>query len=82
MVSEACASGRRVIVIEPPRPAGQAGTTKHRRFLEELAHAGHIQLVVSSAVSHAIRESLAVRDAGKRLDDFDTVREAVRRFIS
>ncbi len=78
MVSEACASGRSVIVVEPPRRQTHAAPTKHRRFLRGLVDGGYVTLApvdrLGPALTHAIRET---RPA-KRLDTFSQIREAVK----
>ena len=77
MVSEACASGRRVIVVEPPLRNGRRPMTKHHRFLQEIAAAGYARLVEPSEVAGAIREALAQRGSPRRLDAYGIVRGAV-----
>ena len=82
MVSEACASGRRVVVVEPPlRDTRRALTTKHQHFLQQLADQGYIRLHPLPEVGHAIRRALAERHAPKRLDDFSVVRDAVVKLL-
>jgi mitochondrial fission protein ELM1 len=82
MVSEACASGRRVIVVEPPlRQASQGGLTKHRRFLNELVGGGYVQLVALPELSLAIQRALKDRRPAKRLDNLAPIREAVTRLL-
>ncbi len=82
MVSEACASGRRVIVVEPPlRRADRAGVTKHRHFLNELAAGGYARLVALPELSLAIQRALKDRQPAKRLDDLSHIRAALSRLI-
>lgn len=82
MVSEACASGRRVVAVEPPLREGYRGpTAKHLRFLQQLKAQGYVHLHPLPEVGHGIRRALAERQAPKRLDDFSVVREAVVKLL-
>jgi len=82
MVSEACASGRHVIVVEPPlRQRAPAAATKHKRFLEDLAGDGYVRVVPVPEVALAIRRLLRERSAAKRLNHFAMVSEAVGRLL-
>jgi len=83
MVSEACASGRRVVVVEPPlRQANRLGLTKHQRFLRDLAKDGHVRVSPIPELGHAIRRALGDAGAPKRLDNLTAIREAVSRLLS
>lgn len=79
MVSEACASGRRVIVVQPPlRASRPAGHTKPARFLEPLAREGYLACVPVPELGLAIQRGLQERrPAVKRLDDLAAVRDAI-----
>lgn len=82
MVSEACASGRPVIVVEPPlRHANRATLTKHQRFLRDLEHDGYVRMSLVPELSHAIRRALSEGRTGKRLDDLTPVVEAAQRLL-
>src|SRR3989338_5337012 len=81
MVSEACASGRPVVVVEPPMRASRALPTKHRRFLRELSAEGYARLHPVPEVSHAIARALKARGTVKRLDDMAAVRNAIVKLL-
>ena len=82
MVSEACASGRRVVVVEPPLRHGARSTpTKQQRFLRELEREGYLCIHPAPEVSLALRRALAERTPAKRLESFAAVREAVGRLL-
>ena len=82
MVSEACASGRPVVVVEPPlRRSNRMTLTKHQRFLQELAKDGYARLHPIPEVGHAIQHALKERHSVKRLDDVATVRSALTKLL-
>lgn len=82
MVSESCASGRQVIVVEPPlRRLDRPTLTKHRRFLEALTHEAFVRVVPTSGVSVAIERTLKDRRPAKRLDNISIVRDAIARLL-
>lgn len=82
MVSEACASGRPVVVVEPPpRTTSRSTPTKHQRFLLGLAKEGYARVHPVPEVSHAIQRCLKERRSGKRLDNLAVVRSAVARLL-
>jgi len=82
MVSEACASGRRVVVVEPPlRRGNRMHLTKHQRFLRSLANDGHVRVTPIPEVGHAIRRALEDARSPKRLDNLTAVRDAVSRLF-
>ncbi len=82
MVSEACASGRPVIVVELPRRNGLGrGKTKHARFLRDLSTEGFVHIVPVVDVSRTIEHLLQDRQAPKRLDNMAAVRDALARLI-
>jgi mitochondrial fission protein ELM1 len=96
MVSEACASGRRVLVVEPPRAPtpnsalflkplarlvwGQAVMTKHQRFLRKLEQEGRIRIVTVPELSRAIQRALA-EPSLEPLETFSAIRHAVARLL-
>jgi KDO2-lipid IV(A) lauroyltransferase len=82
MVSEACASGRSVIVIEPPTRYGyRSSETKHHRFLHDLASEGYVRLVSVEALGQAIGCALNEHLPAKRLDSARKIREAIERLL-
>lgn len=86
MVSEACASGRPVLVIEPPRRRAARGTlTKHHRFLQDLVGQGWARLVTVSELGPAIQRTLADYRAGAHptghVDTYATIRDALARLV-
>ncbi|MDP3702983.1 MAG: ELM1/GtrOC1 family putative glycosyltransferase [Candidatus Omnitrophota bacterium] len=82
MVSEACASGRPVVVVEPPlRAHPRATPTKHQRFLRELSRDGYARLHPVPEVSQAIQQALRERPQTKRLDPLVHIRSAVTRLL-
>lgn len=87
MLSEACASGRPVVVVEPPRrpPDGRrgrgAGGTKARRFIDELAAQGYVHHHPLPEVGHAIRRCLSAKTPARRLETYAAVRDAVARLL-
>ncbi len=82
MVSEACASGRHVIAVEPPlcRPQGRP-PAKQRRFLAHLAAEGYLRVNQVPEVAMAIRRILAEQRPIKRLDDSIMIRTAVAQLL-
>jgi KDO2-lipid IV(A) lauroyltransferase len=84
MVSEACASGRAVVVVEPPlRHAHRVSLTKHQRFLRELVKDGYVRLAQLPEVGFAIQRALKEeRQPPKRLDTLATVRPALARLLA
>ncbi len=82
MVSEACASGRRGLVVDPPlRASHRAAATKQGRFLEHLAREGYLRRVPVPELGLAIQRALHERQAPKRLDDFAPVLHASARLL-
>ncbi len=83
MVSEACASGRRVLVVEPPlRHANASTLTKHQRFLHDVVKEGYARKVAIPELGMTIQRVLKERQPTKPLDNFAKVREAVRKLLS
>jgi len=82
MVSEAAASGKYVIVVEPPlKRASRGGVSKPKRFLHALVEQRYIKHHPLPEVAHAIRRCLLDRPPVRRLDAYATVREAVKRLL-
>ncbi len=82
MVSEACASGRRVVVVEPPlRETTRTAPTKHQRFLRELAKEGYLQIHPLPELGRAIQRAVSDRRPAKRLESLELVRDAVGRLL-
>ncbi len=77
MISEACASGRPVLAVEPPaRRAGRA--TKASRFLASMESSGYLRRAAPADISASLREALDGRASAKRLDTYAMVRDAVK----
>jgi len=82
MLSEACASGRPVVVVEPPvKPSRRAGATKSQRFIRALADQGYVRAPRMPDVGSVIQRNLSSRATGRRLDTYAAVREAVARLL-
>jgi mitochondrial fission protein ELM1 len=82
MVSEACASGRPVIVVEPPlRRPNQQALTKHQRFLQDLAGLGHVRLSPLPELGAAIQDTLASPRPIRPLQTAQRVIDAVERLL-
>jgi len=82
MVSEACASGRPVVIVEPPRtPRKRPGPTKQARFLQEIVAEGYGWVVPASEIGAAIRRAAAASRVKPPLDNFSIVRAAVARLL-
>lgn len=76
MVSEACAAGRPVVVVEPPL-RGRSTVTKHQRFLRGLATEACVSIVPIPDVALALQRALTQRQSTKRLDSLAPARKAV-----
>lgn len=82
MVSEACASGRYVVTVEPPlRQAGCREPTKAARFIHALAERGYVRAHPLPELGHAIRRCVSTRPPVRRLDVYHDVQEAVKRLL-
>ena len=82
MVSEACASGRRVVVVEPPlRHAHASSLTKHQRFLRQLVEGGYVRGAPVPEVGLALQRLLKARPPAKRLDNAAIVRNALIKLL-
>lgn len=82
MVSEACASERQVVVVEPPsRSLRVVGSTKQHRFLLNLVSDGFIRLHPLPELSHAITQALTNPRQIRRWDSFTQAQEAVARLF-
>jgi KDO2-lipid IV(A) lauroyltransferase len=82
MVSEACASGRRVLVVEPPLRSGRRGRiTKHRRFLRQLGGEDLGRVVALPELARAVQEALAGPPPARALDNVSAIRAAVEKLL-
>jgi len=82
MVSEVCASGRRVVVVEPsPRGRAAATLTKHQRFLQGLVQGGYARMVPLPELGLAIQRALKRPPSGRRLETFERIRDAVGKLV-
>ena len=82
MVSEACANGRAVVVVEPPlRDTHRTSPTKHQRFLRELVQDGYVQVVQLPNVGSAIERALKACATAKRLDNVAAIRDSVAHLL-
>ncbi len=81
MVSEACGSGRPVVVVEPLRRKSVGGPTKAQRFLQTLTQQGYAQLIAADRVEDALTSAVSDPSTTKRLATDATIRDAVARFL-
>ncbi len=82
MVTEACASGRQVVVVEPAlRHPDRQAPTKARVFLRQLAADGFVRLAPLPEAAHAMRLSLAAGRPPRRLDDTVLLGDALARLL-
>lgn len=82
MVSEACASGRPVVVVEPPlRHPRSARPTKAQHHLSSLAREGYLHRAALPGLGQAIRLALTEGRPLQRLDTYATVQDAVKRLL-
>ena len=82
MVTEACASGRHVLVVDPPlRKAGWGRVTKPQRYVRQLARDGYAKPLFLRELNHAIQRAVAQPRATPRLDVYAAVRDAVARLL-
>ncbi len=79
MVSEAVASGRRVIVFVPERLHDRQ--TKHERLLEMLQQRGHLQIVSAEALPQAIADAHRSTAPVPTLSDRARLQEALARLF-
>jgi KDO2-lipid IV(A) lauroyltransferase len=80
MVSEACAAGRTVLALEPPRR--RSGPTKASRFLRSLLDEGLIHTCAAEQVEPALRRALADPPSPSRAPALEaTLRDAVSRVL-
>jgi KDO2-lipid IV(A) lauroyltransferase len=76
MISEAVASGKRVIVFD-----GEGLSVKHRRFLENFRDKGYIRLVNIEDLSRALEEVRQDKTEAVTLKDNSAVAEALERIL-
>ena len=82
MVTEACASGRPVLVVDPPlRKAGWGRVTKPQRYVRQLARDGYAKPLFLRELNQAIQRAVAQPRATLRLDAYAAVRDAVARLL-
>jgi len=82
MISEACASGRYVVVVEPPlRYTESWQATKPQRYIRFLSDQHYIRNHPMPEVGHAIRQVLTRRPPVRRLETYQTVQAAVKRLL-
>jgi mitochondrial fission protein ELM1 len=81
MVSEACASGKRVIVVDPPARPSSGGSSKVRRYVHRLVAGGYARVASVSALGQAIRQALDDQRPVRRLDTYATIESAVTRLL-
>lgn len=82
MVSEACASGRRVVIIDPPVRGGQRPGPKHARFLRDIAREPGVRLCAALGAGEAVRQALAEPVPAARPGDAAAVGQALNRLLS
>ncbi|MDD5347076.1 MAG: ELM1/GtrOC1 family putative glycosyltransferase [Candidatus Omnitrophica bacterium] len=76
MISEACSSGRQVVVFDC---GGLSG--RHRKFLDNLERGGYINLVKPERIEEAVERVVSGRAVARRLDDNVLVREALKKIL-
>ncbi|MBI4354630.1 MAG: mitochondrial fission ELM1 family protein [Candidatus Omnitrophica bacterium] len=82
MVTEACASGRHVLVVEPPRrQAGWGRLTKPQRYVRQLAESGHAKLLFLREINRTLQRLVAQPLPSQRLDASAPLHEAVARLL-
>lgn len=81
MVSEACSSGRHIVVVEPPLRQAARGDTKPQRYLRAMAEQGYLRRHPVPEVGHAIRQVLTHHPPARRLDTYATIQAAVKRLL-
>jgi mitochondrial fission protein ELM1 len=75
MVSEACASGRRVVVMEPMPRRRASMPRKHDRFLRQLAEEGLIRLRPVSDVAQAVEQAVSDGPSTRAPASLDSARD-------
>jgi hypothetical protein len=82
MVTEACASGRHVLVIDPPlRQAGWGRLTKPQRYVRQLAEQGYAKPLFVRELGRAIQRVITQPPPRQRLDATATLHDAVKRVL-
>ncbi len=82
MVTEACASGRHVLVVEPPlRQAGWGRLTKSQRYVRQLAEGGYAKPLFLREISRTIQRVITHPPPRQRLDATATIYDAVKRVL-
>lgn len=81
MLSEACSSGRYVVVFKPRTKSKAPKNNKHERFLNKLHSSGAVCVSETNRLKENILELMNSDKKPKRLDDNKKILEAVRRII-
>ena len=82
MVTEACASGGAVIIVDPPtRRSADGRLTKPQRYVRLLVDEGYAAHHVIPEVGRAVRRSLTQPRPVRRLNPYDVVRDAMQRLV-
>ncbi len=82
MVSEACASGCHVVVVEPPlRRRGLRRLPKSHRLVQGLLKDGYVRVHPLPEVGLAVRRCVSEDRPPRRLDTYAQVRDAVKRVL-
>ncbi|MCX7926712.1 MAG: mitochondrial fission ELM1 family protein [Candidatus Omnitrophica bacterium] len=76
MVSEACTSGKKVVVLD-----NRAIRGRHRRFLDTLAKEGYLRLGLLEECKQVIEEVIQDKKEPKRLDDNSTIILALKKLL-
>ncbi len=77
MVSEACASGRSVLAVEPPLRNARKGMTKHRWFLNDLERQGWLKVRTTQTLAQDTVAAIQNKPNAARTDPMPAIREAV-----
>lgn len=78
MVSEACASGQRVVAVAlPQRRRFAPAQTKHERFLQYFQSEGYCEVVPVNEVAFAVQRALSNKTVPKRLEPSPKLQQAL-----
>ncbi len=78
MVSEACASGRRVVAVKlPQRKQSRPEQTKHEKFLHHLQAEGYLEIAPVNEVASAIHRALSDATVPKQLEPTPQLHQAL-----
>ncbi len=82
MVTEACVSGRHVLVVDPPlRRAGWGRLTKPQRYVRQLAEGGYVKPLFLREISRTIQRVITQPLPSNRLDATAIIHDAVSRLL-